>query len=173
MKTRICLLLTAGLLLAGCETGPKPYYGERVPPPPPPPPRNEFQWSAGAGNNSLQGTAVWRRDGRTFSCAGRSVALNPETPYTRKRMIELYGSDEQAIRSVAEVRARSTSEPSRAQAYVRSSQCDAQGRFAFHGLPSGGWYVIVRGDSASGASEVALKRVHVAGGEVRAVRIGG
>jgi hypothetical protein len=101
------------------------------------------------------------------------VGLTPETPYTRQRMVELYGSDEQAIRTVAEVRARSGGGPTRDyRAYVRSTQCDAQGRFAFHGLPDGGWYVIVRAASQSGAAEVALRRVRVAGGETRTVRVG-
>jgi hypothetical protein len=89
-------------------------------------------------------------------------------------MVELYGSDEQAIRSVAEVRARSSSGPARDyRAYVRSTQCDAEGRFVFRDLPDGGWFVIARGASKSGAAEVALRRVHVGGGETRNVKIGG
>ncbi len=173
MKTRFSLLVAAGLLLAGCQTVPSGPYGGALPPPPPPPPRNEFAWSVGNGRNAVEGAAVWRSNGRTFNCAGQSVGLTPETPYTRQRMVELYGSDEQAIRSVAEVRARSATAPTRDyRAYVRSTQCDAQGRFAFSGLPDGGWFVIARGASASGAAEVAIRRVHVSGGETRVVKIG-
>jgi hypothetical protein len=171
MRVRIGLLLGAGLLLAGCQTGPG--YGP-LPPPPPPPPHNEFEWSAANGANSIQGEAVWRHGGHTFSCAGQSVGLTPETPYTRKRMVELYGSDESAIRTVAEVRARSAQAPSTRdyRAYVRSTECDAHGRFEFHGLPDGGWFAIVRANSSSGASEVALRRVNVSGGGTRTVQIG-
>jgi hypothetical protein len=173
MKTRFCLLIGAGLLLAGCETGPAGPYGGPLPPPPPQPPRSEFAWSTAGGPNVVEGSAVWRRDHHVFTCAGQSVGLTPETPYTRRRMVELYGSDEQAIRSVAEVRARSSSGPSRDyRAYVRSTQCDGQGRFTFRDLPDGGWFVIVRGASRSGAAEVAMRHVRVEGGETRAVRIG-
>lgn len=174
MKIRFSLLAALGLMLAGCETGPAGPYGGAVPPPPPPPPRSEFAWSTGTGSNAVEGVGVWRRGRHRFSCAGQSVGLTPETPYTRQRMIELYGSDEQAIRSVAEVRAHSTGGPSRDYgAYVRSTRCDARGRFVFHGLPDGGWFVIVRGSSGAGASEVAMRRVKVEGGRVRVVRIGG
>ena len=163
----------AGLLLAGCQSGPNEPWGP-LPPPPPAPPRNEFEWSAANGPNVIQGEAVWRREGRTFSCAGQSVGLTPETPYTRERMTELYGSDEAATRTVAEVRARSAKAPTRDyRAYVRSTECDSRGRFVFHGLPDGGWFVIVRAQSASGATLVGLRRAHVAGGETRTVRVGG
>lgn len=173
MKTRFSLLIAAGLLLAGCETGPTGPYGP-VPPPPPPPPRNEFAWSTANGPNVIEGSAVWRRDHRTFTCAGQSVALTPETPYTRRRMVELYGSDEQAIRSVAEVRARSAAGPSRDyRAYLRSTQCDGEGRFVFRGLPDGGWFVIVRGASRSGAAEVGMRHVRAEGGQTRIIRVGG
>lgn len=173
MRVRFSVLLTAGFLLAGCQTGPGEPWGP-VPPPPPAPPRNEFEWSAANGPNLIQGEAVWRRAGRTFSCAGQSVGLTPETPYTRQRMVELYGSDESAVRTVAEVRARSAKAPTRDyRAYVRSTECDSRGRFAFRGLPDGGWFVIVRAASPAGGSEVALRRARVAGGETRTVRIGG
>lgn len=173
MRLRNSLILGAGLLLAGCQTGPSGPWGP-VPPPPPPPPRNEFEWSAANGANVIEGEAVWRRAGQTFSCAGQAVGLTPETPYTKKRMVELYGSDEAAIRTVAEVRARSAEAPTRDyRAYVRSTECDSHGRFVFRGLPDGGWFVIVRGSSKSGASEVAMRRVHVASGETRTTRIGG
>lgn len=174
MRVRFSLLLGASLLLAGCETGPREPWGP-LPPPPPAPPRNEFEWSAANGANVIEGEAVWRHAGRTFSCAGQSVGLTPETPYTRQRMIGLYGSDETAIRTVAEVQARSANVPQTRdyRAYVRSTQCDSHGRFEFRGLPDGGWYVIVRAASPAGESVVALRRAHAAGGETRTVRIGG
>lgn len=173
MKARISFLLGAGLLLAGCQTGPSAPWGP-VPPPPPPPPRNEFEWSAANGPNIIEGEAVWRHGHQAFSCAGQSVGLTPETPYTRKRMVELYGSDEAAIRTVAEVRARSAVAPTRDyRAYVRSTECDSRGRFVFRDLPDGGWFVIARVISKSGASEVAMRLTHVSGGGTHTVRVGG
>jgi hypothetical protein len=171
MRVRLSVLVGAGLLLAGCQTGPGAPPGP-LPPPPPPPPRNEFEWSAANGANVIQGEGVWRSEGHTFSCAGQSVGLTPETPYTRQRMVELYGSADAAIRSVAEVRARSAKAPTRDyRAYVRSTECDSRGRFVFRGLPDGGWFVIVRAAAKSGAAEVGLRRAHAAGGETRTVRI--
>jgi hypothetical protein len=172
MKVRFSVLLGAGFLLAGCQTGPSQPWGP-VPPPPPPPPRNEFEWSAANGSNVIRGEAVWRSAGHTFSCAGHSVGLTPETPYTRQRMVELYGSDDAAIRTVAEVRARSAKAPTRDyRAYVRSAECDSRGRFEFRGLPDGGWFVIAPAASPAGGSEVALRRASVAGGQTRTVRFG-
>lgn len=179
MKTRMALVVLAGLLLAACSTPRAPVYAPSVPapgpvpPPPPPPPPNEFAWSVRPGTNGLAGVGVWVRGGRRFSCAGKSVLLTPETPYTRQRMVELYGSDEAAVRTVGEVRARNTGEPKRDyKAYVRPSQCDARGGFGFRDLPDGGWFLILRASSAAGDEVVALQRVHVAGGETRPVRIG-
>ena len=172
MRVRFYLLMAAGLLLAGCQTRPSELP---LPPPPPPPPPNEFEWSAANGANTIQGEAVWRHEGHTFSCAGQSVGLTPETPYTRKRMIDLYGSDEAATRPVADVRARSANAAQSRdyRAYVRSTECDSHGRFVFHDLPDGGWFVIVPAAAPSGAKEVGLRRTHVAGGETRTVKVGG
>jgi hypothetical protein len=169
MKIRLSVVMGASLLLAGCQTGPS----GPLPPPPPPPPRSEFEWSAANGRNVIEGEAVWRSNGHTFTCAGQKVGLTPETPYTRQRMTELYGSDEAAIRTVAEVRARSANAPTRDySAYIRFTECDSRGRFVFRDLPNGGWFVIAPAVSASGAKEVGLRRAHVAGGETRTVRIG-
>ena len=172
MKLRLALLVAAGALLAGCETGPHHRYPEPPPPPPPPPP-NEFAWSAAQGVNGVDGRADWRIHGQRYDCAGQSVGLTPETPYTRRRMAVLYGSDEAALRPVPEVQAINAREPSRDyRAYVRSTTCDAQGRFQFRGLPDGGWFVIVRVNSPIGPF-VAVKRVHVTGGEIAKADIGG
>ena len=45
------------------------------------------------------------RDGQSFACTG-SVALTPDTPYTRARFQTLYGSTDQAAIPEAVVRAR-------------------------------------------------------------------
>jgi hypothetical protein len=171
MRTRISLLLLAGLMLSACESGPKARY-EPLPPPPPPPPPNEFAWSAKLGHNAIEGLGVWRDGARRFSCAGKSVLLMPETPYTKERMVELYGSDVQATRSVGEVRAHTTPAKRDIQAYVHPTQCDSLGAFSYRDLPDGGWFLIVRAASPSGDEVVALRRVHVSGGETSAVRIG-
>ncbi len=170
MKTRLSLL-AAGLLLAGCATPPSP------PPPPPPPyvaPHDEFAWSKALGSNVVQGHGIWRDEGRRFTCAGQSAALIPETPYTRRRMIQLYGSDQKAHRPVEEVKAISTADKGFDYgAYVRNTQCGPEGRFEFRDLPDGAWFVIARGVAPAGASEVALRRVDVFGGAVRTVSLNG
>jgi hypothetical protein len=170
MKPRL-LLLAAGLLLAGCATSPSP-------PAPPPPPHiaahDEFAWSKALGANVIQGRGVWRGDARRYSCAGQSAALIPETPYTRRRMVQLYGSDQKARRSIDQVKAISAGDPGRNYgAYVRNTQCGPEGRFEFRDLPDGAWFVIAHGVARDGASEVALQRVDVFGGAVRSVSLGG
>jgi hypothetical protein len=179
MKTRLSLL-AAALLLAGCKT--LTPSGPAAPPPPPPPPAaiDEFAWSQASGPNAIEGRGVWRDQGRRFTCAGHSVALMPETTYTRRRIAEIYGSNVHALHQVTEVKARSEAAgPGRdLSAYVRNVPCEADGRFVFAGLPDGAWYVIARGAAVAGGAgqgpmegEVALRRVEKVGGGTAQVRL--
>jgi hypothetical protein len=99
------------------------------------------------------------------------------------RMHELYGSAERALEPVANVRAHSGAvhgpDPG---PYVRATTCDAHSRFAFEGLPDGGYFLIARvhlesvhlesvhPDSAGAASEEGLavmQKVELTGGVTR------
>lgn len=167
--------------LAGCESpmGPAPVG----PAPPvavlsPPPPSSttfdpaQFAWSTRPGAGAIQGLLQFRRDGVRYSCAGGDVILTPDTPWSRRRMIILYGSAASAAVPVSIVRARTPSAGAGDYArYVHQAKCDAQDRFSFEGLPDGGWFVITIGKPVDGAGEplAITRRVETRGGAVRSV----
>jgi len=93
-------------------------------------------------------------------------------------MQALYGSAQRALEPVANVRAHSGAvrgpDPG---PYVRTTICDPHSRFAFEGLPNGGYFVIARvhleaahGDAAAPISEEGLavmQKVELTGGVTR------
>ena len=121
-----------------------------------------FAWSARTGQAAINGRVDFRRDGQTYECTG-SVALTPDTPYTRNRFNILYGSIDRAAVPEAVVRARTVSDPNADyRSFVRSTTCN-NGRFSFAGLPDGGWFVITP-VSAGGERVVLMRRVETRGG---------
>ncbi len=129
----------------------------------------DFAWSTRSGQGAIDGRVAYARDGRPFACTG-SVALTPDTPYTRARVNTLYGSTQQAAIPEAVVRARTVSDPNADyRSYVRSATCD-NGRFSFNGLPDGGWFVIAP-VSAGGDRIVLMRYVQTRGGRAVAVTL--
>ncbi|HWE47240.1 MAG TPA: hypothetical protein VG407_14550 [Caulobacteraceae bacterium] len=185
MKQTILPLLVLGSLLAlgACETGEGPPPLPRMPahrPPSPPPPGSpdrfdarDFAWSNGQGSNSITGRVALRtKTSGAFTCAGGSVALTPDTPYSAARTLHLYGSDQHAVASVEAVRDRSGNDGAPPYtSYVRSTSCGDDGRFAFHDLPDGGWFLIARAKPAhgSGAALVIMQRVATHDGQTVAL----
>ena len=57
--------------------------------------------------------------------------------------------------------------------YVRSTRCDANGRFTFDSLPDGSWFLIVRAKSVGGKANdvVIMRRVEAFGGGVENVKV--
>ena len=184
MRRALPVLSAAALavLMAACATppAPPPPAPPRAPPPPPPPPPTpleEFGWSQRPGNNTLVGVVNYRpAASQTWSCAGQAIALTPETSYSRGRMISLYGSAEQALHSVADVRTRSAANPGLDYSeFVRSTTCDTQDTFTFQGLPDGAYHIIARvrqtRPATSGEGMVIMQRVELKGGQVLRVTL--
>jgi hypothetical protein len=130
----------------------------------------DFAWSARGGQGAINGVVEYRDGGRAYACTG-SVGLTPETPYTRQRILTLYGTTDRAAAPEAVVRARTVADPNADyRAYVRSTTCQG-GRFSFTGLPDGGWFIIVP-VSADGAERVVLmRRVETRGGRAISVAL--
>ncbi|MBI1198212.1 MAG: hypothetical protein GC203_10150 [Phenylobacterium sp.] len=173
---RIPLLgvLAATALVSACA----PTLGPPPPSAPPPPPisttaefnAQDFAWSQKAGANVIAGRVMYREGAVRFTCAGSTVVLTPETPWSRRRMAALYGSGDHAALPVADVRARTASAPpGDANPYVKRTTCDAADQFAFGGLPDGAWYAITvaRPAGSSGGDTLALmRRVVTRGGKI-------
>lgn len=124
----------------------------------------DFAWSAGTGRGSIDGRVAFSREGQTFACTG-SVALTPDTPYTRARFQTLYGSIDRAAIPEAVVRARTVENPSADyRSFVRSATCQ-NGRFEFSGLPDGEWFIIAP-VSAGGDRIVLMRHIGTRGGRV-------
>ncbi|MBA3050730.1 MAG: hypothetical protein KKE42_02965 [Alphaproteobacteria bacterium] len=125
---------------------------------------DDFAWSSRAGRGSIDGRVAYRREGQAYDCTG-SVALTPDTPYTRARFQTLYGSTDRAAIPEAVVRARTVPDPNADyRSFVRSTTCQ-NGRFEFTGLPDGDWFIIAP-VSAGGDRIVLMRRVGTRGGRV-------
>jgi hypothetical protein len=132
---------------------------------------SEFAWSTERGSSTVRGLIDYNQGGRHYGCAGQ-VVLTPDAPYSRRRILQLYGSFERADLPVDEVRSRQAHRPSDDySAYVKKASCDASGHFSFSGLPAGGWFVIVVAQPSGGnAAPIALmRRVETRPGSVRTI----
>lgn len=165
-RSSLTLLALAALAVTSAACAPTTMNG---PPLPPPPPSSAFSaaafgWSAQHGQAGIEGQIVFRREGTAYACTG-SVALTPDTPYTRTRFNTLYGSTNQAAVPEAIIRARTVADPNADyRNFVRSATC-AEGRFSFSALPDGSWFLIAP-VSAGGDRIVLMKRVETRGGRV-------
>jgi hypothetical protein len=173
----VVTVAAVSLLLAACEqlpmgpgpteTGPPPAQAYGVLPPASTFNNQEFAWSAAGGAGSLSGVFAYRRGPQRFVCRGDDVLLIPDTPWSRRRMLILYGSATSAAIPVSIVRARTPSAPTGDYArYVRKTTCDGDNRFAFGNLPIGSWYVVTIGKAADGQGEpiAVTRRVDLLGG---------
>ncbi|MGZ9099086.1 MAG: hypothetical protein ACXW3O_05225 [Brevundimonas sp.] len=163
---RLFAIAAVAASLAACETVPMGGYGPGFGPRPAAAAFRveDFAWSTRSGRGSIDGRVDFRRDGQTFDCTG-SVALTPDTPYTRARFQTLYGSTDRAAIPEAVVRARTVPDPNADyRSYVRSTTC-RDDRFEFTGLPDGGWFIITP-VSAGGDRIVLMRHVSTRGGRV-------
>jgi len=152
MTVRIALpALAVVATLAACAPAPAPVaFG-----PPAVFSASDFAWSTRAGTAGIDGRVAFGRDGQSFACTG-SVALTPDTPYTRQRFQTLYGSTDSAAVPEAVVRARTVPDPnSDYRSFVRSTTCSG-GSFRFDGLPDGGWFLIT--PVSAGGDRIVLMR---------------
>jgi hypothetical protein len=172
MPDRARFLATAALLssLAACA----PTLG-------PPPPSHvatlpaddsfragDFAWSKAPGHNTLVGALVPHAGAVRYTCAGSTVVLTPETPWSRKRMMVLYKSDQRSALPTADVRSRTAeAPPGDSDPYVKRAVCDATDHVSFTGLPDGAWYVVTLAKPVppqTGGSLAMMRRVTTHGG---------
>ena len=160
------LALLAATAACAPMTGPGPYgppggSGFNV---------QDFAWSTRAGSASIDGRVDFRRDGRSYQCTG-SVALTPDTPYTRARFLTLYGSTDRAAVPEAVVRARTVADPNADyRSYVRSTTCQ-NGQFRFTGLPNGSWFAIAPVSAGGDERIVLMRRIQTRDGRAVAVTL--
>ncbi|MBX3485372.1 hypothetical protein [Phenylobacterium sp.] len=180
-RTPLIGLVGLAALVSACtpSLGPPPPGGAGPPPRPvmgaaPPFDAGDFAWSQRTGRNLIAGRVTYRIGGVRYTCAGSSVVLTPETPWSARRMTYLYGSGERAALPADEVRARTPgAPPGDAGPYVKRTTCDDADQFAFGGLADGAWYVITiaRPVGGAGGTVALMKRVMVRGGRTAPVAL--
>jgi hypothetical protein len=129
----------------------------------------DFAWSARPGSGVIYGTVAYHRSSARYSCSGSDVLLTPESPWSRRRMVILYGSANAAAAPVSIVRARTPTAGAGDYArFVRRTSCDATDHFSFHDLPDGSWFVITIVKPVDGVGEAmaVTRRVQTHGGGV-------
>lgn len=126
----------------------------------------EVAWSQAPGTASISGQAFMRqRGGGVVTCAGEEVSLIPAGRYATERMTLLFGNAQGGLNSS---RIIAGAPPADYRQFRRSTRCNAQGNFAFSGLPAGEWFVTspvrwVVSDIPQGAA--LMQRVRVGPGE--------
>jgi hypothetical protein len=173
MADRARFLAAAALL--GSLTACAPTYG------PPPPGRmatlpsedatfraGDFAWSKAAGHNALIGILTYRGGAVRYTCAGATVVLTPETPWSRRRMMVLYKSDQRSALPTDDVRSRTAqAPPGDSNPFVKRATCDSTDHVSFSGLPDGAWYAVTLAKpvpGGAGTSLAMMRRVVTRGG---------
>lgn len=121
----------------------------------------------GGGPNTLTGNAFMRqRGGGVVTCAGSVVTLLPSTPYTKDRMLALYGAPNQGV-ALLTGSASFDPDPPLYKQLIHSTKCDSQGNFAFPGEADGEFFVVVTVQWTVGYRVEGghlMQAVHLAGG---------
>jgi hypothetical protein len=129
---------------------------------------SDFAWSKAPGHNTLVGALALKGGTVHYTCAGATVVLTPETPWSRKRMMVLYKSDQRSALPTADVRSRTAqAPPGNSDPFVKRATCDASDHVSFTGLPDGSWYVVTLAKPAegqTGESLAVMRRVTTRGG---------
>ncbi len=135
----------------------------------------DFAWSQGIGRNAIVGKLAPQTGPMRYTCAGQTVVLTPETPWSRRRMLVLYKSETHSALPTAEVRARGPqAPPGDSEPYVRRAICDNADRFSFAGLPDGSWFAITivkPVPGATGSSMALMRRVVTRGGKTASLEL--
>jgi len=176
MTASVRLLAAAALmaLVSACAPtlGPAPPPG-MTPAPDAPFSAAAFAWSQVAGKNGIAGKMA--AGPVRYTCAGASVVLTPETPWSRRRMQVLYLSDTRSALLADEVRARTPqAAPGDSSPFIKRAVCGPDDHFSFTGLPDGAWYVITIAKAVgqpNGPSMALMRRVVTRGGKVTPVEL--
>lgn len=169
MIRRLILSISALLLVSACATMQEPSSQAatfRA---------ADFSWSSAAGRGRVDGQLVYRADGKAYSCTSSGVVLTPQTPWTKQRMETLYKSSSHAVVPAADARARTpTGKTGDYSAFVKHADCNAQGHFAFEGLPNGTWFAITVAKPvapATGPDMAIMQRIEIHDGGTVSVKL--
>ena len=127
----------------------------------------EVEWARKSGRNTVSGNASLKSGGTTYTCAGQSANLIPDTAYARARMTAIFGNANRGTRAASLGAVKFERDDPLYVSTLRTARCDASGSFSFPGVPDGVWYVTtsVKWQDGSQGSSM-MQRVDVQGGRL-------
>lgn len=106
----------------------------------------DFAWAEADGTNTVRGSALLRTvGGEVRTCGGLSVQMIPDVPYSRERIMHLYGKLGSGFQPASAAQAGGIIFMGESHEYTqvgRRTVCDAQGNFRFENVPDGDWFVV-------------------------------
>ena len=130
----------------------------------------EVEWARKTGRNTVSGNASLKSGGTTYTCAGQSANLIPDTAYARARMTAIFGNASRGTRAASLGAVKFERDDPLYVSTLRTARCDASGSFSFPSVPDGIWYVTTSvkwQDGTQGSSM--MQRVDVQGGRLTKV----
>ena len=124
----------------------------------------EVEWARKSGRNTVSGNASLKSGGTTYTCAGQSANLIPDTAYARARMTAIFGNSSRGTRAANLGPVKFERDDPLYVSTLRTARCDTSGSFSFPGVPDGVWYVTTSvkwQDGTQGSSM--MQRVDVQG----------
>ena len=124
----------------------------------------EVEWARKSGRNTVTGNASLKSGGTTYTCAGQSANLIPDTAYARARMTAIFGNATRGQRAASLGPVKFERDDPLYVSTLRTARCDASGSFSFPSVPDGVWYVTTSvkwQDGTQGSSM--MQRVDVQG----------
>ncbi|HEX5008151.1 MAG TPA: hypothetical protein VFV70_13625 [Hyphomonadaceae bacterium] len=106
-----------------------------------PVPPSEVEWARRNGTNAVSGVALLKVGGTTHTCAGQLAYLIPDSAYARARMTAIFGSATRGMRAASLGAVKFERDDPLYVSTLRTTRCDASGRFSFPNVPDGVWYV--------------------------------
>ena len=102
--------------------------------------------SQGKGKNTIEGSALMRRDGGgVVTCAGLEVRLVPVTAYASERIQAIYGNTQRGTVafSVLPQTVEFMPDIPEYRTFTKTNRCDTKGYFKFEEIPDGEYYLTV------------------------------
>ena len=132
----------------------------------------EVEWARKTGRNTVSGNASLKSGGTTYTCAGQSANLIPDTAYARARMTAIFGNASRGTRAASLGAVKFERDDPLYVSTLRTARCDASGSFSFPGVPDGVWYVTTsvkwQGNGQVEGSSM-MQRLDVQGGRLTKV----
>lgn len=129
----------------------------------------DVEWARKSGRNTVSGNASLKSGGTTYTCAGQSANLIPDTAYARARMTAIFGNAARGTRATSLGPVKFERDDPLYVQTLRTTRCDSSGSFSFPNVPDGVWYATTS-VKWEGASQVEgssmMRRVDVQGGRL-------